>query len=73
MNIFVVKNDILLVLSSLISEVCEPRSQPDRKYLGNSQAQCREEGQGNGVLRCVTSMPDRIWVCIDAEGEHTKY
>ena len=25
------------------------------------------------VLKCVTSMPDRIQACIDAEGGHTKY
>jgi transposase len=25
------------------------------------------------VLRCVTSMPNRIQACIDAEGGHTKY
>ena len=25
------------------------------------------------VLTCITSMPDRIQACIDAEGGHTKY
>ena len=25
------------------------------------------------VLRCITSMPNRIQACIDAEGGHTKY
>ena len=25
------------------------------------------------VLTCITSMPDRIQACIDAEGGYTKY
>jgi hypothetical protein len=25
------------------------------------------------VLKCITSMPDRVQACIDADGGHTKY